>query len=201
MIDAKIRLTVMAYDERTTDVPEHSTLEPKAYWDRRASGLGATPESPCVSCGEENLLGLRGDPYATENILIHEFGHAVHEAGMRGVDPSFNDRLERAYADAKAAGLWSKTYAMTNPAEYWAEGTQSWFDCNRANDEVHNDIDTREKLKSYDARLAGLLAEVYGDGDWRYTRPPARTEPAHLRGLDRSALPTFAWDTTATTRP
>lgn len=199
MIDAKIRLTVMAFDERTTDVPEHRMLEPKEYWDRRARGLGATPESPCVSCGEENLLGMRGDPYETENILIHEFGHAVHEAGAAVVDRTFNDRLEKAYAAAKAEGLWSKTYAMTNPAEYWAEGTQSWFDCNRRNDAVHNDVDTRDKVKAYDPRLAGLLAEVYGDRDWRYTRPAVRMDAAHLRGLDRASLPTFAWG--ATTMP
>ncbi len=38
----RTRLAVMASTEMTTDVPEHADLEPKAYWDRRASGLGAT---------------------------------------------------------------------------------------------------------------------------------------------------------------
>ena len=69
----KTRFVVMARNEFTTDVPEHSDLQPSPYWDRRARGLGATPSRPAVSCGEENLLCTAGDPYNTENILIHEF--------------------------------------------------------------------------------------------------------------------------------
>ena len=82
----KIRLTVMAVREFTTDVPEHSDLKPAKYWDRRARGLGPTDVRPCVSCGEENLLKYPGDPYKTENILVHEFAHAIHE-GLKAIDP------------------------------------------------------------------------------------------------------------------
>ena len=50
----KTRLAIMASDEYTTDVPEHSHLYPALYWDKRARGLGADSKSdrPCVSCGE-----------------------------------------------------------------------------------------------------------------------------------------------------
>ena len=65
-----VRYTIMGVGEFTTDVPEHSDLTPARYWDRRARGLGATRSRPSVSCGEENLLCLRGDPYGTENILV-----------------------------------------------------------------------------------------------------------------------------------
>src|SRR4029453_1050240 len=44
----KTRLAVMAWNEFTTDIPEHSGLEPKVYWDRRARGLGATSQRPAV---------------------------------------------------------------------------------------------------------------------------------------------------------
>lgn len=118
MTDAKTHLTVMAVSEFTTDVPEHSHLRPKAHWDRRARGLGATRHVPCVSCGEENLLALRGDPYSTESILIHEFGHAVHDTGMASVDPTFDRRLEEVYNAAMAEGIWKNTYAATNRWEY-----------------------------------------------------------------------------------
>ena len=49
----KTRLAVMASDEYTTDLPEHSHLYPSLYWDKRARGLGANSDSdrPCVSCG------------------------------------------------------------------------------------------------------------------------------------------------------
>src|SRR5262245_10872623 len=42
IIKNKVRLAVMAPTEQTTDIPEHSDLTPKDYWDRRARGLGAT---------------------------------------------------------------------------------------------------------------------------------------------------------------
>src|SRR5688572_29359738 len=85
MTENKVRLTIMAATEYTTDVPEHSVLEPRIYWDRRARGLGATPRVPCVSGAEENVLEFENDPYPTENILIHEFAHAIHETGLNKI--------------------------------------------------------------------------------------------------------------------
>ena len=95
LVRNKVRFTVMAVGEMTTDVPEHADLRPRQFWDRRARGLGPTPQRPSVSCGEENLLCLAGDPYSSENILIHEFAHAVHEMGVRSVDETFDGRLKR----------------------------------------------------------------------------------------------------------
>ena len=188
-----VRFVVMAYSELTTDIPEHSNLKPNYYWDRRARGLGSTPARPAVSCGEENLLNYAGDPYSTENILVHEFAHAIHQMGLNTVDPSFDDRLEATFNAAKEKGLWKNTYAITNRAEYWAEGTQSWFDTNRANDDQHNHVDTRDKLEDYDPEFATLLTEVFGDTDWRYTRVVTRTHLEHLQGFDLEASPKFEW--------
>ncbi len=188
-----VRFAVMAYSELTTDIPEHSDLQPDYYWDRRARGLGSTPARPAVSCGEENLLNYLGDPYSTENILFHEFAHAIHQMGLNTVDPSFDDRLKTTFEAAVKNGLWENTYAITNKAEYWAEGTQSWFDTNRANDEQHNHVDTRDKLKAYDPTLAELLTEVFGDADWRYTRAITRTHLSHLQGFKPEMSPKFEW--------
>ncbi|HEX3134847.1 MAG TPA: hypothetical protein VHX44_14875, partial [Planctomycetota bacterium] len=99
---ADIRLAVMAPSEFTTDIPEHSDLAPASYWNRRARGLGATTKQPAMSCGKENLLCLAGDPYPTENILIHEFAHVIHEIGLAAVDPTFDARLQHAFSEAKA---------------------------------------------------------------------------------------------------
>jgi alpha-glucosidase len=126
LVKARCRFVVMAPTEMTTDVPEQRNMKPKEYWDKRARGLGGL----VTSCGEENLLNLKGDRYRNENILIHEFAHAIHEIGLRRVDPKFDDRLREAYQKAKDKGLWQKTYALTNHKEYWAEGVQSYFDCN-----------------------------------------------------------------------
>lgn len=190
---AGVRLAVMAPDEWTTDIPEHSDLEPRAYWDKRARGLGATAERPAVSVGEENLLGLHGDPYATESILVHEFAHVIHQMGMNRIDPGFQGRLENAFARARLEELWKGKYAGTNPAEYWAEGVQSWFDTNREEDSDHNHVDTREELVAHDPGLAELVESVFGDRPWRYARPGTRLDLPHLAGFDRDEAPRFAW--------
>jgi len=189
----KIRVTVMATNEFTTDVPEHADLKPKDHWNRRARGLGATAERPSVSCGEENLLLLSGDPYQGENILIHEFAHTIHEIGLANIDPTFDARLRAAFAQAQERGLWKNAYALTNHQEYWAEGVQSWFDCNRSPDRVHNQIRTRDALKKYDPELARLVAEVFGEQSWRYTTPRQRTDAIHLASVDWDKLPRFEW--------
>jgi len=190
-----VRFVVMAPTEMTTDVPEHSHMKPKAYWDRRARGLGATKRVPVVSCGEENLLCLHGDPYRKENILVHEFSHAIHETGLSEVDPTFDGRLRAAYEAAMKAGLWKGTYSTTNKQEYWAEGAQCWFNCAGSHDFEHGDIDTREKIKAYDPALAALLAEVFTDGPWLYTRPAERKaeDRTHLAGFDVDKAPKFEW--------
>lgn len=195
MVRSKVRLVVMAPTEMTTAVPEHSDLTPAKFWDKRARGLGATRARPAVSCGEENLLGYPGDPYAAENILIHEFAHAMDEMGLRAIDPTFADRLRRVYDNAMRKGLWKGTYAATNPSEYWAEGVQSWFDTNRQNDAVHNHVDTRHELIAYDPALAGLIQSVFrGNGDWRYQKPATRADTAHIKGYDPASAPRFVWD-------
>lgn len=190
-----VRLAVMAVAERTCDIPEHSDLTPASYWNRRARGLGASPERPAVSCAEENLLSCPGDPYSTENILVHEFAHAIHDMGVIPLDPTFDGRLQETYKAALKAGKWKNCYAAENHHEYWAEAVQSWFGTNRENDALHNHVNTRAELQEYDPAVAKLCAEVFGDNDWQYRRAddPARASEPHLKDLDRSKLPTFAW--------
>jgi cyclophilin family peptidyl-prolyl cis-trans isomerase len=187
----RAKVVVMAHDEYTTDLPEQRGMTPKVYWDRRARGLGGRT----CSCAEENILCFPGDPYSTENIFIHEFAHVIHGQAMPRVDPGFGGRLERAYADAMARGLWEGTYAAVNVEEYWAEAVQGWFDNNRANDALHNHVNTRSQLKEYDPGVAALCAEVFGDGGWRYVKPMDREEAErrHLEGYDFSASPRFEW--------
>ena len=194
MIAGGSRLVVMAHDEFTTDVPEHSHLTPKDFWDARARGLGGSKTDPVCSCGEENLLGLKGDPYSTENILIHEFAHNIHLRGMVVVDETFDHRLKATYERAMKAGLWKTKYASTNHAEYFAEGVQSWFNNNREPDHDHNHVNTREELRDYDPDLAALCEEVFGDTELVYTKPVTRLT-GHLEGYDPKTAPLFTWPT------
>ena len=90
--------------------------------------------------------------------------------------------------------MWEGTYASSNAEEYFAEGVQSWFGTNRENDAEHNDIDTRDELITYDPRLAGLLAQVFGDNPWQYEGPRTRqTDREHLAGFDVEAAGSFSW--------
>ena len=203
MIESGSRLCILAWNEFTTDQPEWKRLEkvslsgfpgvsPKEYRDARARGMGGSLTDPFCSCAEENLLGYPGDPYAAENILIHELAHNIHLRGMSNVDPTFDRRLKKAYDDAMKAGLWKGKYPSVNHHEYFAEGVQSWFDDNRENDHDHNHVNTRAELIEYDPGLADLCREVFGDTELKYTKPATRLR-GHLAGYDPSMAPTFVW--------
>lgn len=199
LAQAHIRLSVMATSERTCDIPEHSDLTPTAFWNHRARGLGASRERPSVSCAEENLLSCMGDPYATENILVHEFAHAIHLIALAATDPTFDRRLKQTYDASIASGKWKNCYASENHAEYWAEAVQSWFGTNRENDAQHNHVNTRQELIDYDPAVAKLCAEVFRETPWHYRRAddPARHDEPHLKNLDRQKLPVFQWGKSA----
>jgi len=203
MIKSGSRMCILAHNEFTTDQPEvarlanerargFSGISGKDYWDARARGLGGSLHDPYCSCAEENLLGYRGDPYAAECILIHEFAHNIHLRGMVNVDPTFDERLRKAYDAAMKAGLWKGKYASVNSHEYFAEGVQSWFDNNRVNDHDHNHVNTRALLLEYDPGLAALCREVFGDTVIKYTKPATRLT-GHLAGYDPAQAPTFVW--------
>jgi hypothetical protein len=159
---------------KVTEVPEqrHKKNDPKTGWDKRARGLGGK----LSSCGEENLLNLKGDRYNKENILIHEFNHAIHQQGLKEVDPTFDPRLREVFNKAMEKGLWKGTYLTTNHSEYWAEGAQAYFDCMRP----QYGANTREKLKDYDIDLFNLVDEVYKQSPYRYVRYDKRN-PAKLQ--------------------
>jgi hypothetical protein len=203
MIRSGARLCILAWNEFTTDQPEWKWLEkrsmsgfpgisPKDYRDARARGMGGSLTDPFCSCAEENLLSYEGDPYAAENILIHELAHNIHLRGMTNVDPGFDGRVKAAWESAMKAGLWKGKYPSVNHHEYFAEGVQSWFDDNREDDHDHNHVDTRAELIEYDPGLADLCREVFGDTELKYTKPSTRLH-GHLEGYDPASAPEFVW--------
>ena len=174
LVEKKIRLAIMGKTELTTDIPEHSDLTPKAYWDERARGLGATLARPAVSAAEENVLCDTGDRYRGESILVHEFSHAIFNMAVDLYEPALKSELDADFAAAIAAHKFDNTYAATNRDEYWAEGAQDWFDTNATaipSNGIHNDIHTRAQLVTYDPALSTLMRKVFGDLTWRYACP------------------------------
>ena len=175
------RVGVMAADEFTTDLPEQrdwkkpalddrrltgcdkeayrkiAAMSDRDYWNSRARGMGGIYTTGAT----ENLLGYPGSVYYGENILVHEFGHVMLTAIARA-DPRLHARVEAAYAHAKAAGLWSGSYIMTNVDEYWAEGAQFWFDSNMAYKRLPSlVVVNHEDLERYDRPLWDALAQVF----------------------------------------
>ena len=179
------RFGIMGRTEVTTDLPEYMTLPllfPGTDWDTRGRGFGATASNPMTSGSEENLLCLPwgtiepwgdppyGDPYFGESVFVHELAHAVHLYGLGdplygdgGIDPTFDGRLQTAYANAVAAELWDGLYAETNHREYFAVGVTAYFNSAA----WYNPATNRSQLRTHDRMLYDLIDEVFGGVRWQ----------------------------------
>lgn len=182
LVGRRVRVAVIGLEEGTMDLPEYrhwqkperddprltacerdeydiriAPLSRAQYWNARTRGTGGNP----VSVGAENLLARPNTRFFGENILVHEFSHAVL-ASARRVDPELYRRLGSAFASATAGGKWRGDYAAVNVDEYWAEGTQFWFETNMISRLDDGTILSADDLRRYDPALAGLLEEVYG---------------------------------------
>jgi hypothetical protein len=171
------RLIIIGKDQVYTDMPEYRNHPNPRFQNERVRGTGGLS---VTSFGEENLLNLPLDRYDDESIAVHEFCHTI-DAALRTVDPAWPERLRRTYRGAMDRGLWKNAYTSSNPAEYWAEICQSYFDCNRVNNWNHNSVGTREQLKLYDPEGYELVKTTFNlppEKDWRYK--PLRVQPSVL---------------------
>ncbi|GFH26612.1 VHL domain-containing protein [Haematococcus lacustris] len=173
----------------TTDIPDHAFMKLSHGGrdiDATTRGLGGTRACPMTSCGEENLTMEDDKFYTSESILVHEFGHMVMNVGLSDAQL---EEVNRLYEAAKLQGLYTRDiYAMENAEEYWAEGTQAWFDATVRCD-VNDGINTRQRMKDHDPGLASMLQMAYGDGTWRYlhdapTTFTSRGKPIAVGTLD-----------------
>ncbi len=168
MIAAGFKLLVFRSDQVLTDVPEYAALKGKKTRDGRdydtgTRGLGGPR---LCSVGEENLLCLPRQKYRQEDILVHEFSHSI-DAHLSG---ELAGAIRAAYDGAMREGLYpAGAYMARDAGEYWAEGTQAWFDVTVRSD-VNGGINTRQKLQAHDPRLAELLARVYGSSHLAHYR-------------------------------
>jgi hypothetical protein len=177
------RVGVIAAEEGIADLPEHRAWKKPArddprltlcekknfalierasdrdYWNARARGIGG----PFTTVGAENLLAVPGSRYFGENILVHEFAHAIFSSIER-VDPALHSAVRDAYAQAQAQRRWDRDYAAVSLQEYWAEGTQFWFDTNMLARLDGAEILSHRDLERYDPALYSALSRVYGRG-------------------------------------
>ena len=177
LIKEGVHLAVMAATEATTDVPEHQYLagDQITNWDQRARGISATKASRTVSCAEENLLCDSSDDWARkdwgvgENVCVHEVSHSL--GGHTLFAPRWLDRttqlestVRAAFHRAEANDLWAGQYARTNENEYFAEGTQSFFDVN------DGPVPHRAELKRHDPELEAIAGQLW-DSDQIFPCP------------------------------
>ena len=167
------RLSVLSIHESLGDLPEFDISSSVGFLEassRDVAWYGATAAEEVLFCSDSDYC---------YSFLIHEFAHAIH-GGLNRISREFDDRLRATYNAAIEKGLWLGTYAASNRDEYWAEGVGSWFHAA----ESDNPAKTRDALKAYDPSLALLIAEIFGDSDWRYTPPATRMHLPHLQGFN-----------------
>ncbi|UCD51141.1 MAG: hypothetical protein JSW27_00635, partial [Phycisphaerales bacterium] len=167
LLDRGMYLVIIGKDQVYCDLPENRNIRNQDYMNERVRGTGGHP----TSFGEENLLSLPIDRYDDESIAVHEFCHTI-DSTLRRVEPEWNDRRIAAYRSAVEKGLYKDTYCIGNPAEYWCEIAQAYFNCNRVNNWNHGPIGKREQLKIYDPVGYELCRSTFNlgpDQDWRYT--------------------------------
>ncbi|HTI72223.1 MAG TPA: hypothetical protein VMF06_19765 [Candidatus Limnocylindria bacterium] len=193
MVANGMYLIIIGKDQVYTDMPEYRHSRNPAYMNERVRGTGGKP----TSFGEENLLSLPIDRYDDESIGVHEFCHTI-DGTLESLDPTWGDRLHKAYKSTLAKGLWKNAYTASNPAEYWAEICQSYFDCNRVNNWNHSSIGTREQLKNYDPASYELVRTTFNlspTQDWRYhwlqTLP--RVDPPPMKFKVEPYYTKFTW--------
>lgn len=182
LAESGFRVAIMAEDESTLDLPEQrdwkkpdrndprltrcerkhyderiGRLTDRAYWNFRARGMAGRLTSGAV----EDLLGQRNSRYYGQTIFLHEFSHDVLQA-TRVADPRLYKEVERAYRAALRAGRWKGEYASTTIDEYWAVGSQFWFNSGRMVIFDGRRILSDADLKAYDPALYAVLGKAYG---------------------------------------
>jgi len=195
----KMFVAVMAYCELQTDLPDCRNMS--LWWAYRARGLGSRP----VSCAEENLLSLKGDPYEGENIFVHEFAHGIHSV----LGEAFNVRLRELYdEEAKWPLRWlcdrwwrrgvlgrrrsDMVRVQRTKRPKSGRGSNS-FTVLGPEGELVCHLTTRKLLRTHCPELAKLLDLTFRQNKWVYVPVLERLDEPHLSGFDPNDAPEFRW--------
>jgi len=172
-----IGIRVMGSSQRIMDLPEFDEIyfhHPGFDWRYLGRSFPGTENIPYAAGAEENLLCSDEDQYEGEDAFIREFAITIRRFAMAEVDASTSEAIEQAYAVAIAEGKWKNTLAEINSEQYWAEGVQSYFDANLEDNaeerepiSSHNQVNTRDELRSYDRALFEIASSVFGNTEWR----------------------------------
>ena len=152
--------------------PEYDGVRPTAEYHPDARWLRDHGRNPAMAKGVEftNVRIFAAETMRMPNFALHELAHAYHDRVL-GFDQAdvtavyelaktskSYDNVERSLGDGKP-NRHERAYAMTNPKEYFAECTESFF--------VRNDFFpfNRAELHDHDPRMEQLLARLWGVAD------------------------------------
>ena len=168
--------TLIGHNEVFGDIPEmHQSphLRPSLLFYHNVRARGGW--NPRRGSSVEQVFGSASVP-------VHELAHDIHTYVFNRIDWTFDDLLKALYNTVVAKGLWYG--AAANYHEYWAEAVTVWFHVPQI-----SPLKTREELKAYDPDVAQLIAEVFGENDWRDTPIETRLHLPHLQGFDLQSAP------------
>jgi hypothetical protein len=132
---------------------EYNDSNGNNYNSMKIRGAGGVLSQPVSATSEENLLGLENDPFAAEDITVHELAHAIMNLGF--MDSQINEWID-IYEDARNKNIFLGAFALKNADEYFAELTQSYFG-------VNNEINGPLIIKQNDPRAYNFLQSIYGE--------------------------------------
>jgi hypothetical protein len=150
--------------------PEYPQVGPRAEFHPGADWLRENGRDPAMAKAVEftNVRVFEAECRRMPNFALHELAHAYHN---RTVRMSFSNlEIKSAYEKAKASGKYDrverkdsegrshmdKAYAITNPQEYFAECTESYFSRNDFFPFI------RDELKQHDPEMFELLEKLWG---------------------------------------
>ena len=148
--------------------PEYPGVSGKAEYHPEAGWLRENRRNPAMEkCVEfTNTSTFERETNRMPNFALHELAHAYHDRRLSFEEPA----VVAAYQHAKAANLYEsvdrwhgngkpntteRAYAMTNPAEYFAETTEAFF--SRNDFFPFNDA----QLKGHDPQMHAVLTKVW----------------------------------------
>jgi len=147
--------------------PEYPGVEPRAEYHPNAGWLREHGRDPAMAKGVEftNIRIFESEAKRMPVFVLHELAHAYHDrvlgnnhAGIKAAYENAQasgkyDQVER--RDARGRVSIARAYAMTNPEEYFAESTESYFGT--------NDFFpfTRDELKRLDPEMFALLEKLW----------------------------------------
>jgi hypothetical protein len=139
------------------DLPEFGCLQQQfgEEFFSHVCGVADRADYPVATVNELDLIGDKSGPCRGLNVLYHELGHLVQNWSISPAD--YYD-IKVLYQEALDAGKYHNQYAATNPNEYFAEATQSYF--------LYDEPDggkNRAWLKQYDPKLFAILDRVYNE--------------------------------------